>query len=482
MGQIKKINQDLLNKEYSAVELTTKYLNRLDKTSQLLGTYLTITKEVALKKAKEIDGKIAKGEAVSLLSGIPMGIKDNISTRGVKTTCASQILKDYQPVYNATVVDKLLDAGSVMLGKCNMDEFAMGSTSENSSFYPVKNPYALDHAPGGSSGGSAATVAAREVVFSLGSDTGGSVRQPASFCGVVGLKPTYGAVSRYGLISYASSLDQIGPLTTNVEDCAIVLDEIQGHDPLDSTSSQLEAKSNLGALTGEIKGLRIGVPKEYFAGDSVVMESIKAALKVYESLGAIVEETTLPHTEYALASYYIIASAECSSNLARFDGVRYGSRVEGAKDLTEMMFQTRGEYFGKEVKKRIMLGTYALSSGYYDAYYLKALKARRLLKEDFDQAFTKYDVLLAPVGPTLPYPLGAGAKDPMSMYLGDICTVTINLVGMPALAIPCGFSGGLPIGFQLIGAPFKESLLLNAGYAFEQATDYTSCEPKLEVE
>ena len=467
MGLIKKIHEDLLKKEYSVSELVASYLKRIRKND--LGTYITVTEEEALKKAAAVDEKIGRGEEIGILEGIPMGLKDNLSTKGVRTTCGSRMLENYVPVYNGTVVEKLETAGAISLGKCNMDEFAMGSSNETSYYGPVKNPVDLSRVPGGSSGGSAATVAGEEVVFSLGSDTGGSVRQPAGFCGVVGMKPTYGQVSRYGLISYASSLDQIGPLTQNVEDCALVMEHIAGHDPMDSTSFDLPVPAYSKMLTGDVKGLKIGVPKEYFGGDEEVLDGIRKALKIYEAMGAVVEETTLPHTEYALSAYYIIASAECSSNLARFDGVRYGYRNEEAQDIKAMMFKTRGEGFGKEVKKRIMIGTYALSSGYYDAYYLKALKARRLLKEDFDKAFNKYDILVTPIAPTLPFKFGEHEKDPVNMYLGDICTVTINLAGIPGLSIPCGISKeGLPIGMQLLGKPRDEGVLLNAGFSFER--------------
>lgn len=472
MGKIKEINEQLIEKQRSAAEVTEEYLARLKTTAPVLGTYLETTEEQALKAAAAIDKKIARGEDIGLLGGVPMGIKDNISTRGIRTTCASKILEGYRPVYDATVMGRLYSEGGILLGKCNMDEFAMGSSNENSAYKPVRNPWNLERVPGGSSGGSAATVAAGEVVFSLGSDTGGSIRQPAGFCGVVGLKPTYGRVSRYGLIAYASSLDQIGPMAASVEDCAIVHDVISGYDPMDSTSAKLPGTHSFLGLQKSVKGLRIGVPKEYFGGDEKVLSAIRTALAKFEELGAIVEETTLPHTEYALSAYYIIASAEASSNLARFDGVRYGARAEDSADVTEMMSRTRGLYFGNEVKKRIMIGTYALSAGYYDAYYLKALKARTLLKRDFDQAFAKYDVLITPIAPTLPFRLGENTQDSINMYLGDICTVTINLVGIPGITLPCGFADGLPVGMQILGKPFSEDLLLNVAYQFEQATEH----------
>lgn len=481
MSRIKEISRKIKNKEISALEITEEYLKNLKKTSVKLGTYISLTEEEAIKKAEEIDNKIATREEIGDLAGIPMGIKDNISTKGIETTCGSKILEGYKPIYNATVVDKLNEAGGIILGKCNMDEFAMGSSNENSAYKIVKNPWDLNRVPGGSSGGSAATVAAREVVFSLGSDTGGSIRQPAGFCSIVGLKPTYGRVSRYGLVAYASSLDQIGPMATSVEDCAIVYDTIKGYDKMDSTSIKIDSLSSLESLNKDIKGLKIGVPKEYFKGDEKVLAVIKKALEKYEELGAIVEETSLPNTEYALAAYYIIASAEASSNLARFDGVRYGSRDETKKDVTDMMSGTRGKFFGDEVKKRIMIGTYALSSCYYNAYYLKALKARTILKIDFDQAFSKYDILITPIAPTLPFELGENIKDSITMYLGDICTVTINLVGIPGLTIPCGFIEGLPVGLQILGKPFSEDLLFNVAYNFEKNTNYNSFKPEVAI-
>ena len=481
MGKIKDIHESLINKEYSVAELVKTTLNKVKKSSTKLGTYITITEEKALKDAALVDDKIKKGESISILSGIPMGIKDNISTKGIRTTCASKMLENYIPIFDATVMKKLNNEFPILIGKCNMDEFAMGSTSETSVFGVVKNPWNVKHIPGGSSGGSAATVAANEVVFSLGTDTGGSVRQPAAFCGIVGMKPTYGTVSRFGIVSYASSLDQVASFTKTVEDCAIVMETISGYDPSESTSIKKPNPSYSNELGKSIKGLKIGVPIEYFKGDLVVMEKIKAALMMYESLGAIIEDVSIPHAEYALPVYYIIASAEASSNLARFDGIRYGTRVEDIKDVINMVSKTRGQFFGKEVKKRIMIGTYVLSAGYYDAYYLKALKVRTLLKQDFDKAFEKFDILLTPVAPYLPYTIGEGYKDPVAMYSGDLCTASINLVGIPGLTIPCGFSEGLPIGLQLLGKPFSEKVLLNAGVVFEQNTDYHKQNPNMEM-
>lgn len=481
MSKIKEISKKIKNKEISVLEITREYLKNLKKTSVELGTYISLTEEKALNDAKEADKKIAAGIEVGGLIGVPMGIKDNISTMGIETTCGSKILKDYKPIYNATVVDKLNEAGGIILGKCNMDEFAMGSSNENSAYKIVKNPWDLNRVPGGSSGGSAATVAAREVIFSLGSDTGGSIRQPAGFCNVVGLKPTYGRVSRYGLVAYASSLDQIGPIARSVEDCAIIYDIIKGHDKMDSTSVKINSTSYVDDLNKDIKDLRIGIPKEYFKGDEKILTVIKKALKKYEELGAIIEEISLPNTEYALAAYYIIASAEASSNLARFDGVRYGNRDATKNDTNEMMSGTRGKFFGDEVKKRIMIGTYVLSSGYYDAYYLKALKARTILKKDFDNAFSKYDVLITPVAPTLPFKIGESIKDSVAMYLGDICTVTINLVGIPGITLPCGFIDGLPVGLQILAKPFMENLLFSVAYNFEKSTNYSFFKPEVAI-
>lgn len=467
MSEIRKLTEQLKKRELSAVEITQDYLGRIRRKDGEIGAFLAVTEEKALADAQMLDQAFARGEALGPLAGIPMGIKDNISTKGILTTCGSRILETYRPPYDATVVESLYGAGGILLGKMNMDEFAMGSSNENSAFKAVRNPWDTSRVPGGSSGGSAAAVAAGEAVFTLGSDTGGSIRQPAGFCGVVGMKPTYGRVSRYGLIAYASSLDQIGPMAGSVEDCALVHDIISGHDPKDSTSASLPATRTADRLKDGIKGLRVGIPREYFGGDEGVLKVIRKALSVMEEAGAIVEETSLPHTEYALSAYYIIASAEASSNLARFDGVRYGSRAQ-AEDVTEMMSRTRGEFFGKEVKKRILAGTYALSTGYYDAYYLKALKARTLLKQDFDRAFQKYDVLITPIAPTLPFHLGENVADSIAMYLGDICTVTINLVGIPGLTLPCGFAEGLPVGMQILGKPFSEELLFQVGYSLEQ--------------
>jgi aspartyl-tRNA(Asn)/glutamyl-tRNA(Gln) amidotransferase subunit A len=478
-----ELREKLIKKEISSVELTNVFYSRIEAVENHIKSYVTFTKERALKKARQFDAMLARGEKTHPLAGIPMALKDNLCTQGVRTTCSSKMLENYIPPYDATVVERLDAAGAVTLGKLNMDEFAMGSSTENSRFFPTRNPWDLERVPGGSSGGPSAAVAAGEAVYSLGSDTGGSIRQPASLCGVVGLKPTYGLVSRYGLVAFASSLDQIGPFTRDVTDCALVLQAIAGHDPMDSTSADLPVPNYQEALIPDVKGLKIGVPKEYFAAglDPEVEQLVKQAIKKYEELGAIIEETSMPHTEYALPAYYVIAPAECSSNLARYDGVRYGYRDKDAEDIVSMFMKTRDEGFGPEVKRRIMLGTYALSSGYYDAYYLKALKVRTLIKQDFDRAFTKYDVLLTPTTTSVAFKFGEKTDDPLAMYQNDICTVTINLAGVPAISIPCGFSRGLPVGLQLIAKPFGETTLFRAAYAFESVTDYHRQRPQVGV-
>ncbi|KYH31962.1 Asp-tRNA(Asn)/Glu-tRNA(Gln) amidotransferase subunit GatA [Neomoorella mulderi] len=474
---------DLLQRrEVSAVEVTEAIIERIKAVDGRVQAYLTRTAEEALEQAKAVDAARARGEEPGPLAGVPMALKDNLCTGGVRTTCASQMLAGWVPPYDATVVRRLKEAGAVILGKLNMDEFAMGSSTENSSFFPTRNPWDLERVPGGSSGGSVAAVAAGEACYALGSDTGGSIRQPASFCGVVGMKPTYGRVSRYGLVAFASSLDQIGPITRDVTDCALVLGVIAGHDPSDSTSADLPVPDYRAALQPEIKGLKIGVPREYFgAGIEPEVETVvRRAIAKLEEMGAICEETSLPHTEYALPAYYLVAPAEASSNLARYDGVSYGLRVPG-KDIIEMYMNTRSQGFGPEVKRRIMLGTYALSSGYYDAYYLKALKVRTLIRRDFEAAFSKYDLLATPTSPTVAFRLGEKAGDPLAMYMSDLCTIPVNMAGLPALSIPCGFSQGLPVGLQLIGKAFDEATLLRAAYAFEQATEYHRRRPELGV-
>lgn len=476
-----ELHAKLINRDVSSLEITESVYKRIDHVEEKVKAFVTITREMALAKAAEVDAKIARGEEIGPLEGIPVVIKDNMCTEGILTTCSSKMLHNFVPPYSATVVEKLKDAGAVIVGKANMDEFAMGSSTENSRFYTTRNPWDLQRVPGGSSGGSAASVAADETIYSLGSDTGGSIRQPASFCGVVGLKPTYGAVSRYGLIAFASSLDQIGPFSKDVTDCAQVFGAIAGHDPKDSTSAEFEAPDYTGFLTGEVKGLRIGIPREYFIDgtDPTVLSLVQDAIKKFEEMGAVCEETSLPHAEYALPVYYLLATAEASSNLARYDGVRYGYRDESAEDIVTMFMRTRSEGFGTEVKRRIMLGTYALSSGYYDAYYLKALKVRTLIKHDFDKAFEKFDVILSPTAPSTAFKFGEKVDDPMQMYLSDIFTISVNLAGIPGISIPCGFSGGLPVGLQLMSKPFGEGTLFRAAYAFEQNTGFYQAKPNL---
>ncbi len=461
----------LRSKEISSVELTKAYQENIAKTESEIGAYITLTPEIALESAKKTDEKIAKGEEISPLAGIPCAIKDNISTRGVKTTCASKMLEDFIPPFDSFVFEKLKNQDIAMLGKANMDEFAMGSSTENSYFHPTKNPRNHEYVPGGSSGGSAAAVAGNEAVFALGSDTGGSIRQPASFCGVVGMKPTYGTVSRNGLVAFASSLDQIGPLTKTVEDNAIVLSEIVGHDVKDSTSIAKTYGDFTSEMKEGVKGLKIALPKEYF-GEGIseeVKKSVLACAKTYEKLGATVEEVSIKSLDLALPAYYVISSAEASSNLARFDGVRYGHRTDSFEDILDLYKKSRSEGFGAEVKRRIMLGSFALSSGYYDAYYKKALQVRTLIMNDFAKVFENFSAILSPVAPTPAYKMGSKTENPLEMYLGDICSVPINIAGLPSLAMPCGESAdGLPIGMQLIGKAFSEPTLYKIGYAFER--------------
>lgn len=466
----------LAKKEVSAVELAQDVFARTKAVEDQVQGYVTLTEESALAQAAEIDKRRAAGEELPALAGIPVAIKDNICTKGTPTTCASKMLYNFKPPYNATVMEKLAAQGVVVTGKANMDEFAMGSSCENSAAHPTHNPHDVNRVPGGSSGGSAAVVAAGEVPLSLGSDTGGSIRQPAAFCGVTGLKPTYGAVSRYGLIAFASSLDQIGPFGRSIEDVAMLLDAITGHDPMhDSTSVKTPFEGTVRAgLNADIKGMKIGLPKEYFgAGISdAVRKSVLAAAETYKNLGAEVFEISLPLVEYALPVYYILSSAEASSNLARFDGVKYGYRTPNAgDDLIALYTKSRSEGFGAEVQRRIMLGTYVLSSGYYDAYYKKARAAQRKIREEFANAFEKCDVILTPVAPTTAYEMGSKTTNPLEMYAGDICTVSVNIAGLPGLVQPCGFDADkMPIGMQLIGPRFGEQKLLDAGLAFEQAS------------
>jgi len=472
-ASIRELHTRITTKEIKPSELVAASLERIAATDSKVRAYLHVNGDLAMERARRLDDNVSPD--APLLYGIPGATKDNMNTKGLPTTAGSKILEPYVSAYNATVVDKLEARGAVSVGKLNMDEFAMGSTGENSAYFPTHNPWNLDRVPGGSSSGSAATVAAGQVLFALGSDTGGSIRQPASFCGVVGLKPTYGLVSRFGLIAYASSLDQIGPMTQSVEDNAVVLQAIAGHDKRDSTSANVEIPDYLSALTGDIRGLRIGLPKEYFGEglDAGVRAEIEKAVKLLESLGATVGDVSLPHSKHAVATYYLLAPAEASSNLARFDGVRYGLRVEG-DNLIDMYKKTRGEGFGEEVKRRIMLGTYALSSGYYDAYYLRAQKVRTLIKQDFDNVFANYDVILSPTAPTTAFKLGEPIDNPVQMYLNDIYTIPVNLAGIPAISVPCGLVDGLPVGLQLIGNAFDESTLLRVAHAFEQAASFTA--------
>ena len=460
----------LRKKEYSSVQLTQAYLEQIDKKDKTIGAYITVTADRAIESAKAFDEGRCSDSEISPLAGIPCGIKDNMCTKGIKTTCASKMLGGYIPPYSAHVVEKLEKSGAVILGKLNMDEFAMGSTTENSAFKVCRNPLDTDRVPGGSSGGSAAAVAAREAVYTLGSDTGGSIRQPASFCGVVGMKPTYGSVSRYGLVAFASSLDQIGPITSTVLDNALVLNAIVGHDKRDATSVKRVYNDFTADIKNGVKGMKIGVPEE-FLGEGIsddVRKAVLAAADTYRALGAELVSVSMPSIEYALSAYYVISSAEASSNLARFDGVRYGYRCDDYSNIDELYRKSRSEGFGSEVKKRIMLGTFALSSGYYDAYYKKALQVRSLVRKDFDEAFGKCDFIISPVAPTVAYKIGEKTGDSLQMYMGDAYSVPVNIAGIPALTLPCGIGeGGMPVGMQLIGPAFSEGLLYRAGFAFE---------------
>lgn len=480
--KVSELHQRLHNKEISVTDLVNESYERIGQVEGQVKAFLTLDEENARAKATQLDEKLAKGEETNVLFGLPIGVKDNIVTKGLRTTCASKILENFDPIYDATAVQKLQQANTVTIGKLNMDEFAMGSSNENSAFQATRNPWNTDHVPGGSSGGSAASVAAGEVLFSLGSDTGGSIRQPAAYCGVVGMKPTYGRVSRFGLVAFASSLDQIGPITRTVEDNAYLLEALSGLDPMDSTSANVDVPSFASSLTGDVKGLKIAVPKEYL-GEGVGEEarnSVLEALKVLEGLGAKWEEVSLPHSKYALAAYYLLSSSEASANLARFDGVRYGYRTDNAENLIEMYKNTRAEGFGPEVKRRIMLGTFSLSSGYYDAYYKKAQKVRTLIKKDFEDVFQKYDVIVGPTTPTPAFKIGEQLDDPLTMYANDILTIPVNLAGVPGISVPCGFSKeGLPLGLQLIGKHFDESTIYRTAHAFEQATDYHKQFPML---
>ena len=477
----------LAQHQISSVELTDACLERIEAVDDRILAYITVTAAVARQQAVEADRRIAAGDA-SPLTGVPMQIKDLLCTNGIPTTCASEMLAEYVPVYDATAVARLREQGAVLLGKGNMDEFGMGSSTENSAFFPTRNPWDTTRVPGGSSGGSAAAVAAGAAPFALGTDTGGSIRQPASFCGVTGLKPTYGRVSRYGLVAYASSLDQVGPITRDAADCALILQAIAGHDPRDATSLPDLVPDYSAALTGDISGLRLGVPSEYFAAspesdgmDAGVRAAVTAAIDQMAALGAEIREVSLPTTEYALACYYIIAPSECSANLARYDGVKYGYSWQGDGrgdgDMWEAMERTRQHGFGPEVKRRIMLGAFALSSGYYDAYYHKAQQVRTLIRQDFARVFQEVDALAAPVSPVVAFPIGDRTDDPVRMYLVDVYTLPVNMAGLPAMSVPCGFSEGLPVGLQLIGPHLSEARLLNIAHAYQQATDWHQQRP-----
>ena len=471
----------LRKREFSSLELTEAVFQRIAASDDKIHAYLTVARDDGLEQARQADKRLKQDSGISPLLGIPIAVKDNFLTCGLRTTCASKILGEFIPPYDAATVQKLRAAGAVITGKTNLDEFAMGSSAENSAFFPTRNPWNLERIPGGSSGGSAAAVASDQCIAALGTDTGGSIRQPAACCGIVGLKPTYGRVSRYGIVAFASSMDQVGPMTKDVRDAALLLEAIAGYDPGDSTSVSRAVPRYASSLTEPVKGLRLGIPKEYFVAgmQAEVERAVRTAIRELEKTGAVVEEISLPHTEYAVAVYYIVATAEASSNLARYDGMRYGRRAQ-AQDLTETYMISRDEGFGAEVKRRIMLGTYALSAGYYDAYYLKAQKVRTLIKRDFDEAFKRCDVIVTPTAPTTAFKLGEKTQDPLQMYLSDIYTISINLAGLPALSLPCGFdSEGMPIGLQIIGKPFDESTIFGVAYNYEQATEWHKKRPRI---
>ena len=478
---IYEASEKLRKREVSSQELTEAVFQRIAQTDDTVRSYITLCRDAALAQAKQADERLRQEPSASPLLGIPVAVKDNFLTKGVKTTCASRILDNFIPPYDATAVAKIRSAGAVITGKTNLDEFAMGSSAENSAFFSTRNPWDLERVPGGSSGGSAASVAADQCIAALGTDTGGSIRQPAAFCGIVGLKPTYGRVSRYGIIAFASSMDQVGPMTKDVRDCALLLEVISGHDPADSTSVNRPVPRYSKSLTGDIAGLRLGIPKEYFTAglQPAVDDAVRGVIRQLENSGAIIEEISLPYTEYAVAVYYVIATAEASSNLARYDGIRFGHRTAG-KDLTETYMLSRAEGFGPEVKRRIMLGTYALSAGYYDAYYLKAQKVRALIHRDFAEAFKHCDAIITPTSPSTAFKISEKTQNPLEMYLSDICTISINLAGVPALSVPCAFDGdGLPIGMQIIGRHFDEATILRIAFAHEQQTDWHRKKPSL---
>jgi len=475
MASIRELHEQLVKKERSAVEITQSYLDRIRAVDAQVNSFLLVTDDRAIAQAKAVDAKIAAGDAIGLLEGIPIAIKDNICTQNIRTTCASRILENFVPPYESTVSQKLIDAGMITVGKTNMDEFAMGGSTETSAFKKTRNPWNLECVPGGSSGGSAAAVSAGEAPVSLGSDTGGSIRQPAAFCGIVGMKPTYGLVSRYGLVAFASSLDQIGPFSTTVEDSAIMLGAIAGYDAKDSTSLKLDVPDYTQFLKTDLKGKKVGVIRETFGEglDPEVEAATRTAIEQLKALGAEIIDISCPRFRYGISAYYIIAPCEASANLARYDGVRYGHRVEDADNLLDMYKRTRAEGFGAEVKRRIMIGTYALSAGYYDAYYLKAQKVRTLIKQDFEAAFNQVDVLVSPTSPTTAFKLGEKLADPLSMYLDDLMTIPVNMAGLPGLSLPCGMdSKGMPIGLQIIGNVLREDQVFQAAHAYEQATQW----------
>lgn len=477
--KVHEAHELIRDRKISSEELLVSVLDRIEDKEGLVQGFVTVTGDYALKKARETDQKIAKGQKVGPLMGIPFALKDNMCSKDILTTCSSKILKNFIPPYNAEVFDRLEEQGAVLVGKTNMDEFAMGSSTENSGYFTTRNPWDPARVPGGSSGGSAAVVSADEVPFALGSDTGGSIRQPASYCGVVGMKPTYSRVSRYGLIAFASSLDQIGPLTKDVRDCALVMNAICGHDPKDSTSAPVDVPDYSSFVGKAVKGIRMGIAEEYFSLgiNDEVRKIVKKAIVTLESLGMGKVELSLPHTSYALPAYYLVSPAEASSNLARYDGIRYGLRYEESESLLETYKKTRSVGFGTEVKRRIMLGTYALSSGYYDAYYLRAQKARTLIKNDFDRAFEKCDVIITPTAPTVAFRTGEKVRDPLQMYLNDVFTIPVSMSGLPAISIPCGFINGLPVGLQIIGKPFDEGTILQVAGAFEESMSFENMKP-----
>ena len=481
-SSIRELHQQLMRRERSAVEITQQALDRIHSLEPTLHSFLHVTANHALEQARQVDARIAASEDMGLLAGIPIGIKDNLCTKGIPTTCASRILENFVPPYESTVTQKLMDAGAVTVGKTNLDEFAMGGSTETSAFQLTANPWDTSRVPGGSSGGSAAAVAADECTVSLGSDTGGSIRQPASFCGIVGMKPTYGLVSRYGLVAFASSLDQIGPFARSVEDAAILLGAIAGYDPQDSTSLKVDVPDYTQYLTPDLKGKKVGVIKETFGDglDPAVETAVNGAIEQLKHLGAEIQEISCPRFRYGIAAYYIIAPSEASANLARYDGVKYGARIPDAENLMDMYTRTRAEGFGAEVKRRIMIGTYALSAGYYDAYYLKAQKVRTLIKQDFEQAFSQVDVLVSPTAPSTAFKAGDKTTDPLSMYLIDLMTIPVNLAGLPGISVPCGFDGqGLPIGLQIIGNVLREDQVLQVAYAYEQSTEWHTHTPRV---